>query len=941
MNRSSRSPCFQFRVVARVLLFWSCFAAAGSVSAQTIWTAGTGNWNTAANWSLGVPNSASGTTFDAQIKNGGTAQLLAPGASVRRMRAGVFAGGGHLEVNGGGLTITEDLILNFEGTSPASTTVQLSGTVTARDAIVGYSSTGFSNFLITGAGSSVNVATSFTVGLSGGGALALANGGALSGVTGTIAQNAGSVATASVSGAGSSWTNTGGFAVGFNGNASLIVQSGGVVSNTFGVVGRNLDSSASVQVLGPGSTWTNNQDLQVGRAGAGTLSILGGGAVYSTYGELGTFAGSVGTANVNGTGSTWNLTADLRIGLEGTGNLTVANGGRVATTSFASLGDSPGSSGAARVDGPGSTLDVADSLIIGGFDGGGAGLLAIHNGGRVTNDLGYIGYTAGSSGTVTVDGPGSTWTNNNRLFVGTDGYGSLAITGGGQVTSVGDAIIGYNNDEDSGEVEVTGAGSNWTVSDVDPAGLYVGFLNGAGVLSVNTGGVVNANVPNGIQVGNKGTVRGDSTIEGRIFNHGLVAPGASFGTAPGTLTITGQYWQGAEGTLAIELASAASYDKLDVLAGNLDGTLDVTLLGGYLPAAGTSFNILDKSASGILSGAFATLNLPLLPLALAWDTSQLYTTGVLSVTGPGPLPLNIALFNITAPSAAGPPYPAPSIAAEVRARLIPGEPTVPVERLRLSLFNAAIPSEPHTPVPVALAATGGLDGTALDVAFRLIPGNPVLPAASSLDLLFELEAHPDLTAVPVLIPSEPVIPTEPVRFFDVLYDVTVDGVGMVRQTAHFEIAAGQPLLFSNIVVGPPQSPAFHVTFDLLQTGGEVLTAEDLFTLSISAVASLAGDYNQNGVVDAADYAVWRDTLGSSTNLTADGDGSNTIDAGDRTVWQANFGATLGSGANEAAAVPEPAPLVLLALGGLFATFVFVRRNEPRLAVHRTRAALVV
>ena len=85
-----------------------------------------------------------------------------------------------------------------------------------------------------------------------------------------------------------------------------------------------------------------------------------------------------------------------------------------------------------------------------------------------------------------------------------------------------------------------------------------------------------------------------------------------------------------------------------------------------------------------------------------------------------------------------------------------------------------------------------------------------------------------------------------------------------------------------------------------------------------AAPALTGDYNGNGIVDAADYTVWRDTLGSSTNLTADGDGSNTIDAGDLTVWQANFGATLGNGANEAAAVPEPATFALLMMAGAIA-----------------------
>jgi hypothetical protein len=67
---------------------------------------------------------------------------------------------------------------------------------------------------------------------------------------------------------------------------------------------------------------------------------------------------------------------------------------------------------------------------------------------------------------------------------------------------------------------------------------------------------------------------------------------------------------------------------------------------------------------------------------------------------------------------------------------------------------------------------------------------------------------------------------------------------------------------------------------------------------------LLGDYNLNGVVDAADYVVWRKTLGG-TNVSAysgaDGDGDTTIDQDDYVVWRTHFGQTLpppGSGASD-------------------------------------------
>lgn len=82
---------------------------------------------------------------------------------------------------------------------------------------------------------------------------------------------------------------------------------------------------------------------------------------------------------------------------------------------------------------------------------------------------------------------------------------------------------------------------------------------------------------------------------------------------------------------------------------------------------------------------------------------------------------------------------------------------------------------------------------------------------------------------------------------------------------------------------------------------------------------LAGDYNGNGIVDAADYSVWRDTFGlTGSGLAADGNGNGAIDVDDYGIWKSNFGHTAGSGsgANANAAVPEPATFVMLVVGML-------------------------
>jgi hypothetical protein len=62
---------------------------------------------------------------------------------------------------------------------------------------------------------------------------------------------------------------------------------------------------------------------------------------------------------------------------------------------------------------------------------------------------------------------------------------------------------------------------------------------------------------------------------------------------------------------------------------------------------------------------------------------------------------------------------------------------------------------------------------------------------------------------------------------------------------------------------------------------------------------LTGDYNFNGVVDAADYVVWRKTLNSTTDLRADGNGDGVVNQEDWQVWRANFGRTAESGEQRA------------------------------------------
>jgi probable HAF family extracellular repeat protein len=80
---------------------------------------------------------------------------------------------------------------------------------------------------------------------------------------------------------------------------------------------------------------------------------------------------------------------------------------------------------------------------------------------------------------------------------------------------------------------------------------------------------------------------------------------------------------------------------------------------------------------------------------------------------------------------------------------------------------------------------------------------------------------------------------------------------------------------------------------------------------------LIGDYNGNGVVNAADYVVWRANEGTNNMLPNDPIGG-TIGHAHYDTWRANFGSSAGGGSATSAAVPEPATWVLLLLGGAVA-----------------------
>jgi hypothetical protein len=89
-------------------------------------------------------------------------------------------------------------------------------------------------------------------------------------------------------------------------------------------------------------------------------------------------------------------------------------------------------------------------------------------------------------------------------------------------------------------------------------------------------------------------------------------------------------------------------------------------------------------------------------------------------------------------------------------------------------------------------------------------------------------------------------------------------------------------------------------------------------------AGLPGDYNLDGVVDAGDYSVWRDKLGSSVSLPNENPAAITrevVDEEDLQFWQSQFGQLFPAtarGAGGVSAVPESGTWLLCLLATTWA-----------------------
>jgi hypothetical protein len=163
------------------------------------------------------------------------------------------------------------------------------------------------------------------------------------------------------------------------------------------------------------------------------------------------------------------------------------------------------------------------------------------------------------------------------------------------------------------------------------------------------------------------------------------------------------------------------------------------------------------------------------------------------------------------------------------------------------------------------------------------------------------------------------------RTFSLAYDPTEGSFGTIRASVS---DAGGPV--ARFLTQGERNLLNYTRAGIAKRGNAVgldgfqLRLDDLtYTGMATTPQGVDGDYNNNGVVDAADYALWRNGGPLQNEIATVGN----VTPEDYTEWMARFGNVSGSGAGlYGAAVPEPGT-ILLPLFGWSAITSIIRRGQ--------------
>jgi autotransporter-associated beta strand protein len=544
----------------------------------------------------------------------------------------LIAGGyaaNNIYLNGNTLTKTGSNTIGMVNTTISSGAVRVSqGTLRLGSAGSGVNGSAAAFTLDSVSGANLNVNLSSSIGsLAGGGA----TGGNVSiGNSQTLtvgALNTNTSYDGVISGSGGALTKTG--------TGSLTLTRGSSYTSGTTVAGGTLtttnNSGFSTGTVTIGTTATDAQlylanradvtnAIVVSAAGSGSVvlgaSNTGSGADAATYSgaitlnRATTFSGEVASdrlafeGQISGNVGTLTIQGGSRVTLSNTannftGNINITGAGTVLQTSVASAAEVIPNGSSVTV-GAGTVLQLASSSgaeTINGLNG--SGIVRTFSGGSFGSGLvvGSAGGNGNFSGTL------ENGTSGNPLSLTKMGSGTQELSGTNTYTG--------NTSITGGTLKLTGSGSLASSNIIvgvnttfDVSGVTGGYTSGAGQ-----------------------TISGTGTIVGNITVGGTLAPGNS----PGDLGFTDNL--GLTNTLDLEITGIATglFDRLVGDGANtltLGGTLNLNNTG-YTAALDDTIIVFTNWQT--LTGSFSSITGTDLGGGLSWDTSQLATTGVLTV----------------------------------------------------------------------------------------------------------------------------------------------------------------------------------------------------------------------------------------------------------------------------------------------------------------------
>jgi T5SS/PEP-CTERM-associated repeat protein len=293
-----------------------------------------------------------------------------------------------------------------------------------------------------------------------------------------------------VTGPGSLWTNSGSFSISgaffstSRSNQLVVSNSAALVSIGGATVG---GYGNQVVVTGAGSRWENQSGFSFG-GGPNRLEVSDGAGLVSSNATIADLTGSGDvTVLLTGTATLWTNTAELSMGYGGArGALTVSNGASLFLGGLARLGVIGGANfNSVSVTGPGTSWSIGSDLYVG--YGGSANLLAISNGGFVVSSNAFLGGAIlGASGnSALVVGAGSVWSNRNFLYIGAADRDNQLVVSNGATFFVGSSsLVSADVLATSNSVTVSGSGSVWSTVGV----INLGDTGAGNRLVITNGG---------------------------------------------------------------------------------------------------------------------------------------------------------------------------------------------------------------------------------------------------------------------------------------------------------------------------------------------------------------------------------------------------------------------------------------------------------------------